>query len=201
MVRRCARLIHRALPVFTLAAVAGVAAAAVAITSLISSQMLPSPVSALVVRPARETPPSRAGIESVAPVAVLDAVAMTDPLAQSAADDLRSARAAAAVASRDTPRDLRTLARVLAGGRGWNDTEAACLVRLWDAESGFDPLAGDPVTGPYGIPQAQPGASMASAGEDWETNPLTQIEWGLDDVATRFGTPCSAWTQYQATLR
>jgi hypothetical protein len=33
---------------------------------------------------------------------------------------------------------------------------------------------------------------MASAGADWETNPATQIEWGLGYIRDVYGTPCSA---------
>lgn len=29
----------------------------------------------------------------------------------------------------------------------------------------------------YGIPQANPGTKMASAGADWMTNPITQLRW------------------------
>ena len=35
---------------------------------------------------------------------------------------------------------------------------------------------------------------MASFGADWRTNPATQIRWGLSYVATRYGTPCQAWS-------
>ena len=48
-------------------------------------------------------------------------------------------------------------------------------------------------SGAYGIPQALPGSKMASAGADWQTNPATQIAWGLGYIAGRYGTPCGAW--------
>ena len=35
---------------------------------------------------------------------------------------------------------------------------------------------------------------MASAGSDWRTNPATQIKWGLGYIASRYGSPCSAWS-------
>jgi hypothetical protein len=59
--------------------------------------------------------------------------------------------------------------------------------------------AGNPVTGAYGIPQALPGAKMASAGPDWQNNAHTQIKWGLGYIAGRYGTPCGAWAHSQAT--
>ena len=48
-------------------------------------------------------------------------------------------------------------------------------------------------SGAYGIPQSLPGSKMASAGADWETNPATQITWGLGYIGGRYGTPCGAW--------
>ena len=33
---------------------------------------------------------------------------------------------------------------------------------------------------------------MASAGPDWETNPATQIKWGLGYIRDRYGSPCGA---------
>ena len=36
---------------------------------------------------------------------------------------------------------------------------------------------------------------------DWETNPLTQIAWGLGYIGGRYGTPCGAWGHSQARGR
>jgi hypothetical protein len=33
---------------------------------------------------------------------------------------------------------------------------------------------------------------MASAGQDWLTNPETQIRWGIKYIKGRYGTPCGA---------
>ena len=38
-----------------------------------------------------------------------------------------------------------------------------------------------------------PATKMASAGDDWKTNPATQIKWGLKYIKDRYGTPCGAW--------
>lgn len=57
--------------------------------------------------------------------------------------------------------------------------------RLWEAESGWSWRA---TTGTcYGIPQACPGAKMASAGADWRINATTQVRWGTRYVRTRYG--------------
>jgi hypothetical protein len=34
---------------------------------------------------------------------------------------------------------------------------------------------------------------MASAGADWETDPRTQIIWGLGYIKDVYGSPCAAW--------
>lgn len=76
--------------------------------------------------------------------------------------------------------------------RGWGMDQYSCLVKLWNRESHWNPLAHNKSSGAYGIPQALPGIKMASAGEDWMTNPHTQIEWGLGYIAGRYHAPCGA---------
>ena len=94
--------------------------------------------------------------------------------------------------------DPRSLARPLVAARGWSDSEYQCLVQLWNRESQWNPHAQNSSSGAYGIPQALPGSKMASAGADWQTNPVTQINWGLGYIAGRYGTPCSAWAHSNA---
>lgn len=77
---------------------------------------------------------------------------------------------------------------------GQPPTEFACLEKLWRSESGWNPKAENPTSGAYGIPQALPAEKMAAAGPDWRTNPSTQIKWGLDYIADRYGTACQAWS-------
>lgn len=54
-------------------------------------------------------------------------------------------------------------------------------------ESGCRYTANNASTGAYGIPQALPGSKMASAGSDWQTNPVTQIKWMISYVNGRYG--------------
>ena len=81
--------------------------------------------------------------------------------------------------------------------RGWGEDQFACLVALFNRESGWNVYAANP-SGAYGIPQALPGSKMATAGADWATNPATQITWGLGYIAARYGTPCGAWGHSQS---
>lgn len=68
----------------------------------------------------------------------------------------------------------------------------SCLYILWQRESRWNPLAKNKSSGAYGIPQALPGNKMAKAGEDWLTNPLTQVKWGISYIQNRYGTACNA---------
>jgi hypothetical protein len=78
---------------------------------------------------------------------------------------------------------------------GFNQTtQWSCLEQLWTRESGWRWDAENP-DGAYGIPQAFPGSKMASAGADWQTDPATQIKWGLEYISSTYGTPCGAWDE------
>lgn len=79
---------------------------------------------------------------------------------------------------------------------GWTGDQWACLDNLWKRESGWRTTAGNKSSGAYGIPQALPGSKMAKYGDDWRTNPATQIEWGLAYVKGRYSTPCGAWSHF-----
>jgi hypothetical protein len=81
---------------------------------------------------------------------------------------------------------------------GFGIDEMPCLDKLWTKESGWNHLASNPSSGAYGIPQALPGSKMGSVADDWETNPATQIKWGLGYIKDRYGTPCDAWAHSQS---
>ncbi len=113
--------------------------------------------------------------------------------------EVEAARVAAAEqASRDAQRDPKPVARILASEKGWGSEQFACLDSLWTKESNWRYTADNPSSSAYGIPQALPGSKMSSAGADWETNPVTQITWGLGYIERTYGTPCSAWSHSQA---
>ncbi len=98
------------------------------------------------------------------------------------------------------PGSAQAIAQEMAAANyGWGDDQFGCLVALWNRESGWNAQAMNPSSGAYGIPQALPGDKMASAGGDWQTNPATQIAWGLSYIAGRYGDPCGAWGHSEAT--
>ncbi|WP_059009510.1 aggregation-promoting factor C-terminal-like domain-containing protein [Streptomyces specialis] len=79
-----------------------------------------------------------------------------------------------------------------------DDTQYACFANIVDHESDWDHTATNASSGAYGLVQALPASKMAEAGADWKTNPETQIEWGLDYMNERYGSPCGAWAFWQA---
>lgn len=99
---------------------------------------------------------------------------------------------------RITPTDPREIAQSLLPEFGFGADQFTCLDSLWTRESGWRVNADNPSSSAYGIPQALPGAKMASAGADWATNPETQIRWGLGYIQDRYGSPCGAWAHSES---
>ena len=96
------------------------------------------------------------------------------------------------------PSSAQGIAYGLLGSYGFSTDQWGCLDDLWNQESGWRYNA-ENASGAYGIPQALPGSKMASAGPDWQTDPTTQIKWGLGYIKARYGTPCGAWAHSQST--
>ena len=96
------------------------------------------------------------------------------------------------------PGSAQRIAYDMLASFGFSTSQWGCLDDLWNQESGWRYNAYN-ASGAYGIPQALPGSKMASAGPDWQTNPATQIKWGLTyiKVISPYGTPCVAWSHEQ----
>ncbi|MFG2294858.1 transglycosylase SLT domain-containing protein [Streptomyces sp. NPDC048603] len=77
-------------------------------------------------------------------------------------------------------------------------SQFTCFSNIVNHESTWNYRAQNPSSGAYGLVQALPGSKMSSAGADWRTNPATQIEWGLNYMNDRYGSPCGAWSFWQA---
>ena len=104
-----------------------------------------------------------------------------------------AAAASAPAAGTPDPDSAQALALGIIASHGWGADQYNCLVSLWNRESHWNVYAHNTGSGAYGIPQALPGEKMASAGADWQTNPTTQIIWGLGYIEGRYGSPCGAW--------
>ncbi|WP_237687507.1 hypothetical protein [Arthrobacter jiangjiafuii] len=118
---------------------------------------------------------------------------------QAAAEEAAAAEAAAQAAEEaaapavvDDPAGAKAYAASALAARGWAASEMTCLDTLWEKESNWMTSATNASSGAYGIVQSLPAEKMASAGGDYLTNYKTQINWGLDYIASRYGTPCGA---------
>lgn len=89
------------------------------------------------------------------------------------------------------PRDIAK--QMMLSDYKWGEDQFTCLNKIFTQESNWRWDAKNPSSGAYGIPQSLPATKMATAGADWQTNPATQIKWGLKYIKDRYGTPCSAW--------
>ncbi len=74
---------------------------------------------------------------------------------------------------------------------GVSEADLSDALSLIYHESGCRTGATNQYSGAYGIPQALPGTKMAEMGNDWETNPVTQIRWMAKYVTSRYG----GWSQ------
>lgn len=115
-----------------------------------------------------------------------------EPVAASSSGQQAASISIPAVAA-PNPGSAQAIARQMVLSRGWGEGQYSCLYSLWQRESNWNVYAQNRSSGAYGIPQALPGTKMATHGSDWQTNPATQISWGLDYIAGRYGTPCGAW--------
>jgi membrane protein involved in colicin uptake len=93
-------------------------------------------------------------------------------------------------------KDPRAAARALLGDYGFSDSQWGCLDNLFEGESGWRYTATNSSSGAYGIPQSLPGSKMGTVADDWRTNPVTQIKWGLKYIRSSYGTPCGAWNAW-----
>jgi hypothetical protein len=96
------------------------------------------------------------------------------------------------------PGTAQAIALSILTARGMGSDQYSCLVSLWNRESHWNVYASN-ASGAYGIPQALPGSKMASAGPNWQSDPTTQITWGLGYITGRYGTPCGAWAHSQSS--
>lgn len=176
----------------------------------IKTATLRGQLDAAIEKKAEEEAAAKAAAEAAAAAqAAAEAAAAQAAAAQAAAEAAAAAAAAEAEASSSSsssssssvpsvdvnvdPASAQGIARsMMAANYGWGDDQFACLVSLWNRESGWRVNAANS-SGAYGIPQALPGSKMASAGADWQTNPATQIAWGLGYIAGRYSNPCGAW--------
>ncbi|MEU9398452.1 transglycosylase SLT domain-containing protein [Streptomyces sp. NPDC048242] len=116
----------------------------------------------------------------------------TKAAAEASRDDVRDASSFATQSSYSVAQ-IQAMARQMVAG-----DQFQCFSNIVDHESSWNYHAVNASSGAYGLFQALPGTKMASAGADWQTNPATQIKWGLSYMDGRYGSPCQAWSFWQA---
>ena len=142
------------------------------------------------VKPAEAPAPAAPAPAAPAPAPAPVAAPAPAPAAAPAAAPA-PAPAAAPVAI-DDPAGAQAYAASQLGSYGWAPSQMECLHKLWTKESDWKTTATNPSSGAYGVVQSLPATKMASAGADYRTNYRTQINWGLNYVQERYGSPCGA---------
>ncbi|MCP2336734.1 transglycosylase SLT domain-containing protein [Actinomadura rupiterrae] len=121
------------------------------------------------------------------------------PLLADPVKSTTSTAEASTLSTTDRAERNQSLARALMARLGWgSDRQFRCLEQLWTRESHWNEHAHSP-SGAHGIPQALPGSKMSAAGPSWQSDPRTQIKWGLRYIRGRYGSPCTAWGHWQAS--
>jgi hypothetical protein len=94
--------------------------------------------------------------------------------------------------------DPKSVAQLLMPEYGFDQSQWSCLDQLWIGESDWRWWAENQSSGAYGIPQSLPASKMGTVADDYLTNPVTQIRWGLNYIRSSYGTPCNALNQWLA---
>lgn len=156
---------------------------------------------------AADTTAKKDAEEAARKAAAKTAVAKKEQAVKAAKEAKQREAEAKAAASRSATRDASsfsakasyTVAEVQAMARQMiPGDQFQCFSNIVTRESTWNYKAVNPSSGAYGLVQALPGSKMASAGADWQTNPATQIKWGLNYMNERYGSPCGAWSFWQA---
>ncbi len=153
------------------------------------------------------TASAKKSAEEAARKAAADTAVAKQKAAEDKAKAEKDAKERAEAASRSATRDASsfatqssyTVAQVQAMARQMiPGDQFQCFSNIVSHESGWNYHAVNASSGAYGLFQALPGSKMSSAGADWQTNPATQIKWGLSYMDSRYGSPCQAWSFWQA---
>lgn len=127
--------------------------------------------------------------------------------AEKAAKEAKAREEAEKVASRSATRDASSFSVQSSYSVGQIQAMARqmvpagqfqCFSNIVNHESSWNYTATNASSGAYGLFQALPASKYSSAGADWQTNPATQIKWGLNYMNERYQSPCGAWDFWQA---
>ncbi|MFI5973918.1 transglycosylase SLT domain-containing protein [Streptomyces sp. NPDC051452] len=134
----------------------------------------------------------KADAEKAAAKAAKDAKARAEAKSQATTRSTRDS-SSFPVQGSYTVAQIQAMARQMVAG-----DQFQCFSNIVDHESSWNYHAVNASSGAYGLFQALPAGKYASAGADWQTNPATQIKWGLNYMNSRYGSPCQAWSFWSA---
>lgn len=95
----------------------------------------------------------------------------------------------------------KAIGQNMASAMGWQGSQWTALETLWDGESNWNPKAENKSSHAYGIPQALPWTKMPK--KAWperaggSSDAATQIQWGLNYIKGRYGSPGMALAFWQ----
>ena len=89
------------------------------------------------------------------------------------------------------PGDYQYADYIISHESGWCPTKAQGQYGGCPAYTGYVPPYGG-----YGLCQSTPGSKMASAGDDWETNPITQLRWCAGYAHAHYGSWAAAYNHW-----
>lgn len=88
--------------------------------------------------------------------------------------------------------DIQKYAQTLLSQYGWSG-QWSQFNALVMSESGWNPNARNPSSGAYGIPQALPASKLGPNASDYKV----QLNWMMNYIKQRYGTPANAWAFHQ----
>lgn len=95
-----------------------------------------------------------------------------------------------------TPEQAKLYAKAACAQLGWTGKDWEALVWLWNRESHWRWDAENKSSGAYGIPQAYPADKLGDVsrggGPNWRNDASVQINWGLNYILNRYGSPSAA---------
>ena len=129
-----------------------------------------------------------ASIVTVQPVQEVDIIGVKVALSRSYSADRVSVMTQAGIADSDQGYTAYIID---------HENASWCPTR-WQGQSGcpavYSALYGEDANIGYGLCQATPGNKMATAGDDWRTNPVTQMKWCAQYAISRYGSWLAAYT-------
>ncbi|RSX54519.1 lytic transglycosylase [Bifidobacterium dolichotidis] len=98
---------------------------------------------------------------------------------------------------RPSPQVAKNYAAGAAAQYGWTGQQWLDLEKIWERESNWRWYAQNPYSPAYGIPQCYYPQNMAAYGKYYRDDAAAQIDWGLNYIAGRYGSPMKAWVYWQ----